>query len=44
VFAEEVGDFSPVITDDFILIPRPAKCDPKRAYRVKFGLMILVYE
>ena len=32
----EGGDFSPVITDDFILIPRPAKCDPKRAYRVKF--------
>ncbi len=25
-----------VRTDDFILIPRPAKCDPKRAYRVKF--------
>ena len=32
----EGGDFSPVITDDFILIPRPAKCDLKRAYRVKF--------
>ena len=29
-------EFSPVITDDFILIPRPAKCNPKRAYRVKF--------
>lgn len=29
-------DLHPVITDDFILVPRPATCDPGRDYRVVF--------
>ena len=37
----EGGDLSPVITDDFVLVPRPAKCDPNRIYRVKFRAKIL---
>jgi zinc protease len=32
----EGQDLSPVIADDFVLIPRPAKCDPSRSYRVIF--------
>ena len=32
----EGKDLSPVIADDFVLVPRPAKCDPARAYRVVF--------
>ncbi len=32
----EGQDLSPVIADDFVLIPRPAKCDPSRSYRVVF--------
>ena len=32
----EGRDLHPVITDDFVLVPRPAKCDPDRDYRVKF--------
>lgn len=32
----EGGDLSPVIADDFVLVPRPAKCDPSRSYRVVF--------
>ena len=32
----EGKDLSPVISDDFVLVPRPAKCDPGRAYRVVF--------
>ncbi|WP_372720374.1 hypothetical protein [Novipirellula sp.] len=32
-----VGDeLTPVITDDFILVPNPRDCDPNRAYRVEF--------
>ena len=30
------ADLNPVITDDFILIPNPGSCDPKRAYKVVF--------
>jgi len=29
-------DLGPVITDDFILIPNPRKCDPDRGYVVRF--------
>ncbi|MEC7776951.1 MAG: hypothetical protein VYC32_12720, partial [Planctomycetota bacterium] len=29
-------DLGPVVTDDFILVPRPLKCDPDRDYRVVF--------
>jgi len=29
-------DLNPVITDDFVLVPRPAKYDPNRTYQVKF--------
>ena len=32
----EGQDLSPVIADDFVLVPRPAKCDPTRSYRVVF--------
>ena len=32
----EGRDLSPVIADDFVLVPRPAKCDPSRSYRVVF--------
>ncbi|MEZ5940014.1 MAG: hypothetical protein R3C18_01395 [Planctomycetaceae bacterium] len=32
----EGGDLNPVITDDFILVPRPEKCDPSRTYKVVF--------
>jgi len=37
----EGQDLDPVITDDFVLVPRPVKCDPNRAYRVKFRAKIL---
>jgi hypothetical protein len=30
------ADLNPVITDDFILIPNPLTCDPKREYKVIF--------
>lgn len=30
------ADLKPVITDDFILIPNPLTCDPKREYKVVF--------
>jgi len=29
-------DLHPVVTDDFILVPNPRKCDPKRKYVVRF--------
>ncbi len=32
----EGQDLNPIITDDFVLVPRPAKCDPNRTYQVKF--------
>ncbi len=32
----EGAELSPVITDDFVLIPLPGKCDPNRVYRVVF--------
>ncbi|MDB5385246.1 MAG: hypothetical protein JWM11_892, partial [Planctomycetaceae bacterium] len=32
----EGADLNPVVTDDFILIPNPRKCDPDRKYRVVF--------
>lgn len=33
------ADLNPVITDDFILIPNPRICDPKRDYQVVFTAM-----
>ena len=27
---------SPVITDNFVLIPNPKLCDPNKPYRVEF--------
>lgn len=30
------GDLNPMITDDFILIPNPRKCDVNREYRIVF--------
>ena len=32
----EGGDLAPIITDDFVLVPHPGKCDPTRKYRVVF--------
>ena len=29
-------DLNPTVTDDFILIPNPRKCDPDREYVVRF--------
>ncbi len=29
-------EFSPVITDNFALIPNPRICDPNKTYRVEF--------
>jgi hypothetical protein len=29
-------DLSPVITDNFVLIPNPGICDPNKTYRVEF--------
>ncbi len=30
------NDLSAVVTDDFILVPRPKTCDPNRTYQVQF--------
>jgi zinc protease len=30
------AELSPVVTDDFILVPNPCVCDPARQYRVVF--------
>ncbi len=30
------AELEPVITDDFILLPNPGRCDPSRPYRVEF--------
>ena len=30
------ADLKPLITDDFILVPRPRRCEPTRSYRVVF--------
>lgn len=32
----EGADLGPVITDSFVLLPHPGKCDPSRIYRVRF--------
>mgnify|MGYP001210984148 CR=1 FL=1 len=32
----EGKELRPVVADDFILVPRPVKCDPERDYRVVF--------
>lgn len=33
----EGADLSPVITDDFVLVPNPREVDPNRAYRIQFS-------
>lgn len=33
----EGEELKPVVTDDFILVPHPGKCDPERTYKVKFS-------
>jgi zinc protease len=35
------ADLNPVITDDFILIPNPLTCDPKREYKIVFKALPL---
>ena len=37
----EGQDLNPLIADDFVLIPRPEKCDPNRSYHIKFRAKIL---
>jgi zinc protease len=32
----EGTEWNPVITDDFIMIPNPKTCDPKKEYKVIF--------
>ena len=32
----EGADLKPLVTDNFLLIPNPRQCDPKRTYRVVF--------
>lgn len=32
----EGADLKPVVTDDFVLVPNPIKCDPDRKYRIVF--------
>jgi zinc protease len=32
----EGADLHPLVTDNFILVPNPRKCDVDRAYRVRF--------
>jgi zinc protease len=32
----EGADLHPVVTDTFLLIPHPGKCDPEKTYRVRF--------
>ncbi len=32
----EGQDLQPLVTDNFLLVPHPGKCDPKRRYRVVF--------
>jgi zinc protease len=32
----EGADLSPIVTDDFLLVPNPRVCDPDREYRVTF--------
>jgi len=32
----EGADLQPLITDDFVLVPNPGKCEPDRRYRVVF--------
>ncbi len=36
------ADLNPVITDDFVLVPLPEKCDPSRDYKVVFRATELV--
>jgi len=30
------ADLRPLVTDNFLLIPNPRQCDPKRTYKVVF--------
>ncbi|HTN76591.1 MAG TPA: hypothetical protein VL096_15130 [Pirellulaceae bacterium] len=34
-------ELSPVITDNFVLVPNPRKCDPNQAYRVVFKAQVI---
>lgn len=36
------AELNPVITDDFILIPNPGKCDPAKDYTVRFTGKVVV--
>ena len=33
----EGKELNPVITDDFIMIPNPRTCDPRKEYKVVFN-------
>jgi hypothetical protein len=32
----EGADLQPIVTGNFVLVPRPEHCDPQRSYRVVF--------
>ena len=32
----EGAELEPVVTDDFVLVPNPGKCEPGKSYRVVF--------
>jgi hypothetical protein len=38
------ADLKPIVTDNFVLVPLPAKCDPERTYRVTFSARKLADE
>jgi hypothetical protein len=33
--------WSPIITDDFLMMPHPGKCDPDQSYRVEFKATVI---
>lgn len=37
------AEHSPVITDNFVLIPNPRSCDPNKTYRVEFKATVITH-
>lgn len=36
-------DLDPVVTDDFVLVPNPRRCDPERKYVVRFKAKVRIW-
>lgn len=34
-------EWSPIITDDFVMMPHPGKCDPGQSYRIEFKATVI---